>query len=606
MFLVGIPGPAKILVVALTRQMGFGRENQKLIGSPRLLFPPEEVQAAEGKVEAEEANTKATEELARAKETYQEALATYQNANRSWTPLATWYQTAIEEYTAARGILSVYRSKLTEAQTKLRTAKATFIALQSEEAPTLPDHVRVNQELVYPPSSFGGLSKINELTQVFHHIGDQSDEWNPPLRVGSRHFSEFMRVLSLSERQLYLQDTPLWSSNCEKGLNQLIRDMRVVYASEDGRRIAFREAWRVIAPDIHLDPKTLGDSSSVGSKAGVDLADKHFRILFEIKNNWGMGSSDPSVQGLAYSILLLSAKDQFHERLLVCLTGQVIAFFGFAYNSDLGNTALQPLGTVVLIVEEHRDTLRNLFAALIHFSFLVANEAREEAPFHSYPNYAFRDLENSDDSWKWLPKKPVAFNSLHFVKFSERYGIDAHQHFERSCKAPKLIGFTDFEDGLRVVLKNIGDDYVSLWDALYNKECGDAGIDLDSVAAEVKVLKEWLLLGSFVHGDLRSPNLMIRRSGADPTLSLLQVVDFDWAGAEGDVHYPPLVGTAVTDVVFEAGPGILIKKQHDQQMLDSILRLILEFNSKEEANKTKLNEMSAFCHGPLKSSHCTR
>jgi serine/threonine protein kinase len=49
----------------------------------------------------------------------------------------------------------------------------------------------------------------------------------------------------------------------------------------------------------------------------------------------------------------------------------------------------------------------------------------------------------------------------------------------------------------------------------------------------------------FVHGDLRSPNLMIKVTGTAPEIApddsqlpQIMVVDFDWAGRAGQVHYP--------------------------------------------------------------------
>jgi len=41
----------------------------------------------------------------------------------------------------------------------------------------------------------------------------------------------------------------------------------------------------------------------------------------------------------------------------------------------------------------------------------------------------------------------------------------------------------------------------------------------------------------YVHGDLRSNNIMIQTDGMDKSVDL-KVVDFDWAGKAGQVHYP--------------------------------------------------------------------
>ena len=68
----------------------------------------------------------------------------------------------------------------------------------------------------------------------------------------------------------------------------------------------------------------------------------------------------------------------------------------------------------------------------------------------------------------------------------------------------------------------------------------------------------------YVHGDLRSPNLMRRDCDSESESPTPIVTDFDWSGIEGEVKYP----NQVVDWPTTAKPGLPILTTHDMEMVN--------------------------------------
>ena len=71
----------------------------------------------------------------------------------------------------------------------------------------------------------------------------------------------------------------------------------------------------------------------------------------------------------------------------------------------------------------------------------------------------------------------------------------------------------------------------------------------------------------FVHGDLRGPNFVLTKHGD------IKIIDFDWAGRDGEVRYPPHLSKGIDwhPEVKRAGGMIRIRKAHDEYMLKQLL-----------------------------------
>nr|GAT42506.1 crinkler family protein [Mycena chlorophos] len=86
---------------------------------------------------------------------------------------------------------------------------------------------------------------------------------------------------------------------------------------------------------------------------------------------------------------------------------------------------------------------------------------------------------------------------------------------------------------------------------------------------ELLRLKAVLDSNELVHGDLRDANLIFYTDVVGQTK--LHVVDFDWAGREGEVFYPHNMKIVPHARHIEAQPGTVIKREHDTYMLDKLI-----------------------------------
>jgi len=118
------------------------------------------------------------------------------------------------------------------------------------------------------------------------------------------------------------------------------------------------------------------------------------------------------------------------------------------------------------------------------------------------------------------------------VKFgSGRYGVKAHQAAARTNLAPELLSYQELPGSMWMVVMaplRAGFESCSRVRAISN-QCKEA--IKDTVDCFHKL--------DFVHGDLRDASVFVRRR--DGVQWDCQLIDFDWAGRDGEVRYPPLV-----------------------------------------------------------------
>ena len=166
------------------------------------------------------------------------------------------------------------------------------------------------------------------------------------------------------------------------------------------------------------------------------------------------------------------------------------------------------------------------------------------------------------------------------VKFSDRYGYEPHQLLAEKGRAPELYyvglldGKQDVSDceeargsGRTCGLYN-GPLRMIVMEHLDGKDAGEMEHEewpttaYDDVKAAVKCLHE----AGFVFGDLRRPNVVFspKTIGSDEVQA--QLIDFDWAGREGEVYYPP--GLSMNAGWTEGIESFKkIEKRHDMDML---------------------------------------
>lgn len=138
------------------------------------------------------------------------------------------------------------------------------------------------------------------------------------------------------------------------------------------------------------------------------------------------------------------------------------------------------------------------------------------------------------------------------VKFTDRYCEDGHRLLAGHGLAPALIHCERMD--------SLGGLWVLVMDYVDEVQGGKKEWIVQDVERALKLLHE----ANIVFGDLRDPNILrVRREGYVGAM----LVDFDWAGVEGEVRYPMGINLEVS---WAPGtdPDELIMKEHDQYMFD--------------------------------------
>lgn len=155
------------------------------------------------------------------------------------------------------------------------------------------------------------------------------------------------------------------------------------------------------------------------------------------------------------------------------------------------------------------------------------------------------------------------------VKFVDRYGHRAHQILADQGLAPKLLycGSPRLDDDSdepsyqsisMVVMEYVDGDTL----AVAKQKMFETSVE--AVRSAVQRALDLLHSHGLVFGDLRPPNVMITRDGK------VKLIDFNWAGEEGQAKYPPLISPGIA---WPEGVKALavMRREHD---LDMLIRLI--------------------------------
>ena len=152
------------------------------------------------------------------------------------------------------------------------------------------------------------------------------------------------------------------------------------------------------------------------------------------------------------------------------------------------------------------------------------------------------------------------------VKFVNQYGERAHRLLAENDLAPALFYYgspcldkePSYHSLSMVVMDYIDGD--TLASAKKNEISNEKETQIvRSVQRSIKTLH----FHGLVFGDLRSRNVMITKTNE------VKLIDFNWAGEEGQAKYPSLISS---DIKWAEGVEALgvIKKVHDLEMLDRL------------------------------------
>ena len=188
-------------------------------------------------------------------------------------------------------------------------------------------------------------------------------------------------------------------------------------------------------------------------------------------------------------------------------------------------------------------------------------------PTFPHPTQYHSPLDSTSHTFKYaafLDKDKLIFRGRDgdddiCIKFVRRYSKDAHLKCSSLGFAPTLRGFQPVPGGwYMVVMDYVGDTYQELDDSPAKA----------SYLAEVREKVISLHQAGYVHGDIRTTNIMVKKD-REPGILL---VDFDWAGVIREVRYPMNVNKEGITRPDGACDGELILSDHDIQMVEIMFK----------------------------------
>ena len=154
-----------------------------------------------------------------------------------------------------------------------------------------------------------------------------------------------------------------------------------------------------------------------------------------------------------------------------------------------------------------------------------------------------------------------------FVKLiSGPYSQTVQEHLAAHGLAPKLYSTVEVDGAPTAYIMEYLDP--SAWQTLHQFLMSNAAaLGHGPLEKALRNIVDRLKDKKYVHGDLRTNNIMIRKDSPRESPDL-RVVDFDWAGERNQVRYP---ADRNTNIKWPGKAGGLIEDGHDWELVSSWL-----------------------------------
>ncbi|KXZ51283.1 hypothetical protein GPECTOR_13g770 [Gonium pectorale] len=159
------------------------------------------------------------------------------------------------------------------------------------------------------------------------------------------------------------------------------------------------------------------------------------------------------------------------------------------------------------------------------------------------------------------------------VKFvAGRYGAEVHRAWHAAGVAPALYDVRSVGGNTYVMvimeLLSPEDGWTPLGQA---PQHGGGKPLIDAVREALKRAHAAPLakLGQkAVHGDVRCPNILVRGAGSGSAGLDVRIIDYDWAGPDGEATYPQAMLSPAIRWHDHVHPGAVMRQEHDTFLLD--------------------------------------
>ncbi|KAG8987440.1 hypothetical protein FRB90_003342 [Tulasnella sp. 427] len=389
---------------------------------------------------------------------------------------------------------------------------------------------------------------------------------------------------------------------------ELCREMPACFAEEKDRQEKFDACvqpflsgkWRGC---VSISPKSELRSGLVDRAYEVDGVISIFR---EVKRDIGAGDDAYMQVSRSYQLYVASVQDKDSSyakggipMFLLCVVGPLLIISGGFYDGK--STIVEPLVEPCLMFDDrllaHQETLTcQLLALKQAVTTLCSRSPVDSSPYapgvpRVYPTYTAED--GTQQSLTFVhPLKENLPRSLLFVAVETlsntptervakvvigRYGTEVHQELAEHAFAPILFGQKSQDTTPTVYIMEFlspptteRPGWVTLFDFFQSKPASVSD-HLQAFKTAIDRILNVMKDRNMVHGDLRSNNIMVEvTEKLDPILSgddqrvNLKVIDFDWAGYSGQVHYPLHRNE---NIVWSGEAGAPILVEHDQEMI---------------------------------------
>lgn len=365
---------------------------------------------------------------------------------------------------------------------------------------------------------------------------------------------------------------------------RICAEMSNAFETESQRAAAVRPLLRELFVGVGVDFDVLEVAAKKGTSDGTARLGDSMVANVEFKNEKGAGGADAYMENTSYYLHFWAARDGPAKHccpsLLIELVGQEIGISGAAWCA--GFPCVQPLSDNVPFLLTKFDTrlmlrqARLVMALRIGFEKLCSwyrdRERLGENPQAQFPHTREVSIDDQNVTLTYLRflsdgqggdagfAKPLFVASRGdtgehvLVKFcAHGYGAEAHQLLAEAGLAPALYGTCSVGHFTMVVMELIVGGVQ--WHGPTHR-----GEHWQALSRAVTLLHD----NGFVHGDLRSPNILVGAAG-------VTVLDFDWAGREGNAFYPCVLNRKGIRWPADAAVRAPITKNHDLEMLE-ILR----------------------------------
>lgn len=275
-------------------------------------------------------------------------------------------------------------------------------------------------------------------------------------------------------------------------------------------------------------------------------------------------------------------------------TGSLIGFYGIAWDGE--RVKVEPL-TPGLDLATHwkevdtRHAIASCFDALVdatkniqaHYNSVEA-KAREtrynpEYDLHVNKSRRFPFLTSYIDDGqetsftydKQLGEDKLVFSTTVnqpgsgdsgecIVKFTWKYSEAAHTYLASRGLAPRIRQCIRISANWTAVVMDKS-KYASLFDLWLLED------EQKKVGHKVKCIVRTLHEGGFVHGDIRSTNVLVDQASLSSGDVTVQLIDYDWADRVGEAKYPMEINCETVRRPEGVKGGELITAEHDNEMV---------------------------------------